>query len=128
VGDIEFLSDFSHKKSNKLQKNKFWNEKKQLSNVFTFSSLQFNLNMISFHIWLFKNWIYALRKNVNILHSTYFVMVHTWANGIGHISICSKINKHWWKNDMFWVRRKINISCDWFELQDYFICNKWMSM
>jgi hypothetical protein len=47
VGDIEFLIIFVTKKSNKLQKKRFWKEK-SVQDAVTLAGLPFNSSMISF--------------------------------------------------------------------------------
>ncbi len=54
------------KNSNKFQKTRFWREK-SVENVVTLEGLLFNSSMISFHIWLFKKWIYMLQNNIHTL-------------------------------------------------------------
>jgi hypothetical protein len=55
VGGIDLKVIFVAKNSNKFQKTKFWKQK-SIENVVTLEGLPFNSSMISFHIWLFKNW------------------------------------------------------------------------
>jgi hypothetical protein len=48
------------------QKTRFWKEN-LIENVVTFEGLALNSTMISFHIWLFKKWIYTLQNTVHML-------------------------------------------------------------
>ncbi len=50
-----------------------------------------NSSKISFHIWIFKNWIYTLHNNVHMLiHLIFMQWVHTWTNCACHIIYLTK--------------------------------------
>jgi hypothetical protein len=87
------LNFFFIKISNKLEKSGF--VKKNINSIMCShlnkTCLPCNSSKISFHIWIFKNWIYTLHNNVHMLSSLYiYVMGSHLANRACHTIYLAK--------------------------------------
>jgi hypothetical protein len=66
-----------------------------------------NSNMISFHIWIFENWIYTLHNNVHMLKSRYIYVMgsHSDQSCMPHYLPCKTMFLCWvtpcWANITF---------------------------
>jgi hypothetical protein len=84
---------------NKLEKLGFG--KKKISSIM-FSHLEktclpCNSSKISFHIWIFKNWVYTLHNNVHMLSSPYIYVMgsHLDQSSMPHYLLCKTMFRCW---------------------------------
>jgi hypothetical protein len=85
--------------SNKLEKIGFG--KKQISSIrcshLQKTCLPCNSSKISFHIWIFKNWIYTMHNNVHMLSSPYIYIMgsHLDQSCMSHYLPCKTMSICW---------------------------------
>jgi len=74
------LNCFRHWNFKQIRKFRFWKKKSSvMCSHLEETCLLCNSSKISFHIWIFKNWIYTLHSNVHMLNAPYiYVMGSHW--------------------------------------------------